>query len=170
MTSVVDLKDSITNHLESGETGALFVVLSNGKLVQIFFMDGHIISAKYQGTAGKPALDALRDYEPRKCKFHFGLTTHSENVTPLTDEVLDLFRQDTRETAEEMDMVKQELVYNALVTCIGPFANVLFDDEIRKASSIDELINNLSMSLDDPEDRDKFTTTLNSLLDKAANP
>lgn len=161
MSSDRNIVVHIQECLDNESTGALFLKLSNGQLLQLFFIDGQIQSMKFHGVMGIDVLNMIDSQEVIKSQFHDGAISRVVNQLPKTADIVDMI--ENRAVAELSASVQSSgisanqiaTIERAFIAFVGPIGDMIFKEEIEEASSKADLVNRLSLQLDE-SDRSEF--------------
>jgi hypothetical protein len=152
-----DVGHYVKHYWESNETGALFLKLDNGYLLQLFFVKGELRSAKCNNHTGVGALEQASITSVAKAQFFNDAVSRIANDLPPTSAIIDMINtnQFDRNLSTQCVMdnpitFEEKVVVQAIFTeYIGPIADFVFSDAYKKALSLDELIQSLMMEIDD---------------------
>ena len=173
MSSQFDIVSQIKSYWNQKATGALFLKLSNGKLLQLFFEKGELRSIKYHGLTGMEAIRQIPSMIAVKSQFHDAAISRVVNELPPTIEIINMINENsfvdessagklvstTYINSEEMSLIESKFT-----EYVGPIAEIIFSEELRQSTSTEDLIKNLSRQMDDPEDQLKFRHEVNKAL------
>jgi hypothetical protein len=180
----IDLMNEIKQCWKNKSTGALFIKLSNKRLLQLFFVSGELLSAKCRGNVGMQAIKDAAFVEPISSQFYLGVASQSNNNFPPTAHVIHMLNANSFERAPikkaaapaavpapassaEVSVISeadQVVINDVLVDCIGPIADIIFSEELQSVSSVESLIESLSAHIDDVESQVKFRREVVSKL------
>jgi hypothetical protein len=160
-----DLVNEIKQHWSSKATGALFLKLSNQRLLQLFFVKGELQSVKYHNVVGMEAIKQVAPLAVTKSQFHQGAVSRIAQDLPSTSVIIDMlninsFDQSVSAKNHGLDAIVSDkervIIQGVFVEYIGPIADLIFSEELQKADSVDGLIKGLASQLDDLETQVKF--------------
>ncbi len=161
MSSDSAIVGHIQQHLDSQSTGALFLKLTNGQLLQLFFINGEIQSMKYHGATGLDVINELASLEVAKSQFHDGAVSRVVNQLPNTADIIDMIKNrsvvEMSSSAADVGISHDQVVNieRAFIAFVGPIGDMIFKEELESAKSKEDLVNRLSQQLDG-SDRSDF--------------
>ena len=135
--SKLDIHSEIKNCWQEKLTGALFLKLTNGKLLQLFFESGELKSIKYQGLMGMEALREVYAMAAVKSQFHQGAVSRITNKLPATVNILSMITNDVFEQSSATNSAfvgrylsdkEESLIRRILIDYVGPIADIVFSD------------------------------------------
>lgn len=151
----------IQHHLNNQSTGALFLKLTDGQLLQLFFINGQIQSMKYHGSTGLDVLSELDGLEVVKSQFHDDAVSRIVNQLPNTIDIIDIIKSksavDISASAVGAGIGHDQVanIERAFIAFVGPIGDMIFKEELENAKSKADLISRLSQQLDS-SDRSAF--------------
>ncbi len=154
----IDTAKIISSKQSSKATGGLFLLDSNKKLMQIYFVSGEMVSIKTRNLSGRDALSELLAMKPIKFQFHDGAETKNMDQLPPTAEIVKEL-SDTKVQADKQKLLPDHIEDQArdlFVEYVGPIADVIFEEQIEHSQSLDNLIHTLSSYIDDDKDKTSF--------------
>ncbi|MFT7490578.1 MAG: hypothetical protein ACI80S_000159 [Pseudohongiellaceae bacterium] len=166
MNSDRNIAVHIQKYLDCEATGALFLKLTNGQLLQLFFIDGQIQSMKFHGAMGIDVLSMLDSHDVIKSQFHQGAISRVVNQLPKTADIIDIIE---RRSVDELSTFAMSssispnqitAIGHRFIAFVGPIGDMIFKEELEQASSKADLINRLSLQLDESE-RAQFEREVN---------
>ncbi len=161
MSSDSAIVGHIQQHLDSQSTGALFLKLADGQLLQLFFINGEIQSMKYHGATGLDVLNELAGLEVAKSQFHDGAVSRVVNQLPSTTDIIEMIKSrsvvEMSTSAAGVGISHDDVVNieRAFIAFVGPIGDMIFKEELDNAKSKADLVNRLSQQLDG-SDRSSF--------------
>lgn len=166
MNSDRNIAVHIQKYLDCEATGALFLKLTNGQLLQLFFIDGQIQSMKFHGVTGIDVLSMLDSHDVIKAQFHQGAISRVVNQLPKTADIVDMI--ESRSVDELSASVLSSgispnqiaAIERTFIAFVGPIGDMIFKEELEQASSKADLIDRLSLQLDESE-RSQFEREVN---------
>lgn len=179
----IDLINEIKHCWGSKSTGALFIKLSNRRLLQLFFVSGELQSVKCRGDVGMEAIKEAIFVEPIKSQFYLGLVNPANNNLPPTVDIIDMLNAsffDRKPIVEKAVSFISEAVSSAdikavsdadravvkgvFIEYVGPIADIIFPEELQSVDSVESLIESLSVHIDSDESQEKFRDEIMSKL------
>lgn len=174
MATELDIVGQIKSYWNAGATGALFLKLSNGKLLQLFFVDGELQSIKYHGVTGMDVIRQIPGLTALKSQFHEGAVSRIVNELPATADIINMINDSTFSGVEMnqnahyvVDPQQQIVIEDIFTRYVGPIADVIFTEEVNVAKSVEQLIDRLSDQLDDGGEQVRFRQEVESALKSA---
>lgn len=161
----IDIIAMLTQKWKSKSTGALFLLDANQKLVQIYFINGEMVSIKSRNISGKNAISELAKMKAIKFQFHDGAETRNNNDLPSTETIISALA-DLRQENSQKQLLPDHLEEKArelFMDFVGPIADVIFEEQVEKSLSADNLVRTLSSYIDNDRDRKEFIDTLRSM-------
>jgi hypothetical protein len=169
----IDLMTEINKCWSNKSTGALFVKLSNRRLLQMFFVNGELQSVKCRGDVGMEAIKEASFFEAIESKFYLGVTNQAHNSLPLTVDIIYMLNTQAFGRApastlnrpatltpsariKKISKADQVMVKDVFVEYIGPIAEIIFFEELPSVSSVENLVDHLSVHIDSAESQEKF--------------
>lgn len=163
MSSQLDIVSQIKSYWRQKSTGALFLKLTNGKLLQLFFMKGELQSIKYNGLSGREALTHVQSMIASKSQFHEGAISRIVNDLPVTPDIISMIEDNSLSglsgvppSNAYISEQNKALIESIYAEYVGALADLIFDEELEQSNSIDDLIQNLSLQMEDLDDQAKF--------------
>lgn len=158
MKKTLDTTQVISDKFHARATGCLFLLDSDQQLMQIYFVNGEMTFIKARNKTGKKALDVLAAMQPIKFQFHEDIETHNASNLPSTTEIIDILkRTKPEETATTfLSPELEEKAKDLFLEYVGPIATIIFEEQIEKSSSVNQLIQILSTYIDDDKDKQAF--------------
>jgi len=161
----INIIDIITKKWKSKTTGALFLLDSNQKLIQIYFVDGEMVSIKSRSISGRDAIEELGEMRAIKFQFHDGAETRNNDKLPSTENIISML-SNTKQVNNQKQLLPDHIEEKArelFMDFVGPIADLIFEEQVEKSSSIDNLIRTLSSYIDNDSDRKEFIDTLRTI-------
>lgn len=158
MKKTIDTTQVISDKFHAKATGCLFLLDSDQQLMQIYFVNGEMTFIKARNKTGKKALDVLADMQPIKFQFHEDIETHNVSSLPNTTDIIDILKR-TQPTERSTTFLSSELETKAkdlFLEYVGPIATIIFEEQIEKSTSVDQLVQTLSSYIDDDKDKEAF--------------
>jgi hypothetical protein len=98
----------IQKYLDCEATGALFLKLTYGQLLQLFFIDGQIQSMKFYGVMGIDALSMLDSHGVITSQFHQGAISRVVNQLSKTADTVDMiFKEELEQASSKADLINR---------------------------------------------------------------
>jgi len=163
----IDTIEIIISKHQLQATGALFLLDASQKLVQIYFVDGEMVSMKSRNISGRDTINTLITMKPVKFQFHDGAETRLHDDLPSTDSIIKMI-SDARNghSGSQGQLLTQNIENRArelFVGYVGPIADVIFEEQISKSTSLDNLISTLSSYIDNADDKQAFIQTIRAM-------
>lgn len=164
----IDIVSQIKYYYGQEATGALFLKLTNGQLVQIFFVRGEIMSVKYHGASGVEALKMVADLSIDKSRFYDGAVSRVAHQLPPTRDIIDqmntntLSKESVSAPASIVSVQQRKVIQALFVEHVGPIGDLIFSEELQEATSVGDLVNGLALQMDD--DADTFRQQVSAAL------
>ncbi|MFT5421799.1 MAG: hypothetical protein ACI9D5_002558 [Candidatus Endobugula sp.] len=139
-------------------TGGLFLLDEHKKLLQIYFAQGDMVSIKTRNLHGKDALKELMGMKPIKFQFHDGAETHNIESIPSTKDIIQQLSATKNENNQQKLLPDhlEDKARDLFVEYVGPIADVIFEEQIERSASLDNLIHTLSSYIEDDKDKRAF--------------
>ncbi len=172
MASELDIVSQIKSYWNNKSTGALFLKLSNEKLLQLFFVKGELQSIKYHGVTGMEALKHIPALVSLKSQFHEGAISRIVNDLPPTSDIIDMISDNSFNKVSTSANVagitgeQKSIIETFFIEHVGPIGDIIFNEELQKANSMDELIKSLCRQMDDLDEQVRFKEQIQSALKK----
>lgn len=168
MSSQLDIVSQIKSYWSEKATGALFSRLSNGHLLQLFFVKGELQSAKYQGVSGIDVLKQIPGLIAVKSQFHEGAISRVVNQLPATADIINMISDSSFNIAQQptarISSSDLSVIEGIFVDYIGPIAGLIFSEEVQNVDSVDDLVNRLSQEIGDVDKREQFKRQVASAI------
>ncbi len=171
MSSQLDIVSQIKSYWNQKATGALFLKLTNDKLLQLFFEGGELKSIKYHGLTGMEALKQIPSMVAVKSQFHDGAISRIVNELPATTDIINMINESSfvpqasgSGSGAYISSNAKEVIETIFTEYVGPIADIIFSEELQQSTSAEDLIKNLSRQMDDPDDQIKFRQEATSAL------
>lgn len=173
MSSQLDIVGQIKSYWSQKATGALFLKLTNDKLLQLFFESGELKSIKYHGLTGMDALKQISSVTAVKSQFHEGAISRIVNDLPATADIINMINDNAfnhnkgAKPASAYISSEDKAIIEAVFTdYVGPIADIIFSEELQQSASAEELVKNLSRQMDELDDQVKFREEVIAALKK----
>ncbi|MGH1439680.1 MAG: hypothetical protein ACRBBR_06190 [Cellvibrionaceae bacterium] len=173
MSSQLDIVSQIKSYWSQKSTGALFLKLTNDKLLQLFFEKGELQSIKYHGLSGMEALKHISSVVAVKSQFHEGAISRIVNELPATSDIINMINDGSfgqqsggAKSAAYISGEDKAVIESIFTEYVGPIADLIFSEELQQSSSADDLIKNLSRQMDDLDDQVKFREEVAEAINK----
>lgn len=162
----IDTVEIINNKHHSKATGALFLLDANQKLVQIYFVDGEMVSIKSRNISGRDVIKSLVNMKPVKFQFHDGAETRIHDNLPSTSSIINSIANAKNEYAQTQLLTDhiEKRARELFINYVGPIADVIFEEQIEKSASVDSLIQTLSSYIDNSKDKQEFINSLKTII------
>lgn len=172
MSSQLDIVSQIKSYWSQKSTGALFLKLTNDKLLQLFFEDGELKSIKYHGMSGVDALKQIPSMIVSKSQFHEGAISRIANELPTTSDIINMINDGSFGNTTEGPLSAaayisgndKAVIESIFTEYVGPIADLIFSEELQRSISAEDLIKNLSRQMDDLSDQVKFREQVSDAL------
>jgi hypothetical protein len=162
---IIDTIQIILEKHNAQATGGLFLLDEQKKLLQIYFANGKMVSIKSRNLSGRDALSELMTMKPIKFQFHDGAETrHLDNI-PDTETIIQSLSQ-AKNKINQQKLLSDNMENQArelFVEYVGPIADVIFEEQIERSISIDNLIQTLSSYIEDDKDKKSFIEAAKSI-------
>ncbi len=161
----IDTVKIISDKHKAKVTGGLFLLDEQKKLIQIYFVDGDLVSIKTRNISGRDALNELTNMKPIKFQFHDAAETRTLDNLPSTPEIINLITEAHAEISQQKllpDHVEDK-ARELFVEYVGPIADVIFEEQVEKSISPETLIQTLSSYIDDNKDKKAFIDAINKI-------
>jgi hypothetical protein len=138
-------------------TGCLFLLDSEKQQVQVYFANGEITRLKASNAIGIKALDKLASIQAISSQFHDGIETPHHDDIPNTLDIINKIK--SAKTHQQAFILPKHLVNKAktlFTEYAGPIADIIFEEQIERGTSLDQLIDTLSSYIDDDNDKKAF--------------
>lgn len=160
MAAQLDIVSQIKSYWKKKATGALFLKLTDGRLLQLFFVNGELRSLKYQGATGMDALKLIPGLVATAHQFHEGAISRIINELPPTVDIIKMVSGGAvsgggQEISPISTKVK-DIVERIFTEYVGPIADLIFAEEADNAESVHDLIRRLSVQIDDVTEQMRF--------------
>jgi hypothetical protein len=154
----IDTIKIISDKYNSKATGGLFLLDEAKKLLQIYFLNGEMISIKTRNITGSEALEELTRMKPIKFQFHDGAETRNLDKIPSTENIISRLIETKNQSNQQRSVPEhfEEQVRDLFVEYVGPIADVIFEEQIETSTSLDNLITVLSTYIEDTKDKESF--------------
>ncbi len=155
---IIDTIKIISDKYNTKATGGLFLLDDKKKLLQLYFVNGTIVSLKTRSMSGKDALLELANMRPIKFQFHDGAETRNHDEIPSTDKIIsELTESKTRSNQQRAVPERVEnQARDLFIEYVGPIADVIFEEQIERSESLDSLIITLSAYIENDKDKKSF--------------
>jgi PII-like signaling protein len=167
MASQLDIVSQIKSYWNQKATGALFLKLTNDRLLQLFFVKGELQSIKYHGASGMDVLKQVPGFMAVKSQFHEGAISRIVNELPSTAEIINMINDRSfsgDQAASQVNAQVQSVVETIFTEYVGPIADLIFHEEAQQADSVDDLIKRLSKQMDSLDDQVRFKQDVEAAL------
>jgi len=172
MSSQLDIVSQIKSYWSQKSTGALFLKLTNDKLLQLFFENGELQSIKYHGLSGMEALKHIPSLVASKSQFHEGAISRIVNELPTTSDIINMINDGSfgwssggsQSAAAYISGEDKAVIESIFTEYVGPIADLIFSEELQQSSSANDLIKNLSRQMDDVDDQLKFREQVSAAI------
>ncbi|MFT6387643.1 MAG: hypothetical protein ACJAUP_001015 [Cellvibrionaceae bacterium] len=174
MSSQLDIVSQIKSYWSQESTGALFLKLTNDKLLQLFFVKGELQSIKYHGLSGMEALKYIPSMVASKSQFHEGAISRIVNELPATSDIINMINDGSfgsssggsQSAAAYISGENKTIIETIFTEYVGPIADLIFSEELQQSTSADDLIRNLSRQMDDLDDQVRFREQVSESIKK----
>ena len=160
MASQLDIVSQIKSYWSKKATGALFLKLTNDRLLQLFFVKGELQSVKYHGATGMEVLKQVPGFMAVKSQFHEGAISRVVNQLPPTADIINMISESSfgvsKQPVTQINAGDLAAVEKIFTEFVGPIADLIFHEEAQGAGSVHDLIKRLSEEISDPDDKVRF--------------
>lgn len=155
----------ITEKHAAAATGALFLLDDQQRLVQIYFAQGEISFIKSRNISGREAVAELASMKPIKFQFHDGAESRASCELPSTSSIISMLSEVKTEESQKQLLPDdvEDKARELFIDYVGPIADVIFEEQIEKSHSLDNLISTLSSYIDNDGDKRAFIDAVRSL-------
>lgn len=161
----IDTIKIISDKYNAKATGGLFLLDESKKLLQLYFVNGRIVSIKTRNISGQDALKELAIMKPIKFQFHDGAETRNTDSIPDTSNIIEELIN-TKAQSNKQKVVSEHFenqVRDLFIEYVGPIADVIFEEQIEKSVSLSNLITTLSIYIEDDKDKQSFVASAQSI-------
>jgi len=161
----IDTVKIISDKHKAKATGGLFLLDESKKLIQIYFVDGDMVSIKTRNISGRDALNELTGMKPIKFQFHDAAETRTLDNLPNTTEIINLIIEARAEISQQKLLPEhvEDRARELFIEYVGPIADVIFEEQVEKSISPEILIQTLSSYIDDNKDKKAFIDSINKI-------
>jgi hypothetical protein len=142
----------LSNHHKNRDTGALFLISTKGALLQAYFDKGNIIAARCGSNKGEDAIKQFAANIIKQQRFHPRVKPRErqEDLPNTVDLIrgLDKKSQALKNNSNSASREAQEkVILEQFTNALGPIAELLFKEELSKASTLTGLLDRLEQHL-----------------------
>ena len=169
MSSQIDIINQIKTYCSQKSTGALFLKLKIGKLLQIFFENGQIKSIKCQGESGMSVLNQVSSMVALKSQFYEDAISRIDDKLPTTSTIINMLVDHSSKTSLPSAPIpisdeQKETIKTIFTEYVGPIADIIFDEQVLGSVSCKDLIKNLYLQMEDINDQTAFQEDVENAL------
>lgn len=168
---MLSLFEVLSSHSKNRDTGALFLVFERSRLLQVFFYKGRIVAARSGSSLGRDAITAYTSEPILRQTFHDGVKPKSlQKELPNTVELIrSLAPHKPQKRTHSADVAAQsKIIVDELTNRLGPIAELIYDEEMNKASSLEGLLDRLEQHLTSKRETHIFRKNVRERLDALA--
>lgn len=175
----VALKEILTElhalHIQKA-TGILYITTDTNKSAQVILDNGEIVFAYYASKVGEEAVELLASTIAGRYRFQSG-TFSGRCPLPPTKTILQFLGVDcdavpqpkvADDVPQQQGLVlgesERSALSGALATYVGPLADIICQDHLEVATSLEEAINLLASEIPSAEHAEEFKNTVHKQL------
>jgi hypothetical protein len=164
MTGKVNIPRTIEEFWEDKSTGALFLKIDSGKLLQVYFVNGEIRSIRYREASGISVLEKISSMTALTYQFHEGAVSRIEDELPSTADIIAASKSAGHisaaagegRKAKDISENEKDIIKAVLTTYIGPIAEMVMDEALESSTSIDSIIKSVTQQIDNSNSQITF--------------
>lgn len=168
MQKIIDITLIIHEKRQAKITGCLFLLDNEQHLLEVYFVRGEITCIQSKNITGMRALDKLTTMNPIKAQFHDDIEPPSIDNIPATLDIIDKIKEaKSHQPQKPLPQPIEDKAKSLFTEYVGPIADIIFEEQIEKSTSLSNLIQTLSSYIDDDNAKQSFVHSAKNISQKA---